>query len=132
VGEDERFSVAAYAVVTNERDEVLLTRRRDGGEWVLPGGSLGAGEAPWETVTREVREETGLELEEVRLTGIYAKRSERDLVLVFGAAGVRGARVAQTNAIASSSSIRVSSPTGRASAIASASATRLRPVSARF
>ena len=84
------FSLAAYAVVTNEHDEVLLTRRRDGGEWVLPGGSVEEGEAPWEAVAREVREETGLEIGDLRLTGVYTKRRERDLVLVFSAAAVRG------------------------------------------
>ena len=86
---DERFSLAAYAVVRNERSDVLLTRRRDDGDWVLPGGSVEQGEAPWEAVAREVREETGLEIGEVHLVGLYVKRSERDLVLVFRA-GVTG------------------------------------------
>jgi 8-oxo-dGTP pyrophosphatase MutT (NUDIX family) len=90
MGRDGRFSVAAYAVVANERDEVLLTRRRDGGEWVLPGGSVEEGEAPWEAVAREVREESGLEIGDVRLVGIYAKRREHDLVLMFTAPAVRG------------------------------------------
>jgi 8-oxo-dGTP pyrophosphatase MutT (NUDIX family) len=83
--DDERFSLAAYVVLTNEGDQVLITRRRDGGEWVLPGGSVEQGEAPWEAVAREVREETGVEITDVRLTGLYAKRSERDVVLVFRA-----------------------------------------------
>ena len=87
---DERFWVAAYAVVTNERGEILLTRRRDGGEWVLPGGSVADGEAPWEAVAREVNEETALEIDELRLTGLYAKRQERDLVFVFSARPVGG------------------------------------------
>jgi 8-oxo-dGTP pyrophosphatase MutT (NUDIX family) len=90
MAEDARFSVAAYAVVTNDRDEVLLTSRRGGGEWVLPGGSVEAGEAPLGDGGREVCEETGLEIGDVRLAGVYAKRSERDLVFLFGATVVRG------------------------------------------
>jgi 8-oxo-dGTP diphosphatase len=81
----DRFSVAAYAVVRNERGEVLLTRRRDGDEWVLPGGTVEHGEPPWDAMVREVREETGLEVEVDRLVGAYAKKREADLVLVFEA-----------------------------------------------
>jgi 8-oxo-dGTP pyrophosphatase MutT (NUDIX family) len=40
----------------------LLTRRRGQEEWVLAGGSVKEGEAPWEAETREVREETGVVL----------------------------------------------------------------------
>ena len=39
-------SVAAYAVIAAERDEVLLTQRRESNDWVLPGGSVKAGEPP--------------------------------------------------------------------------------------
>jgi 8-oxo-dGTP diphosphatase len=85
-----RFSLAAYAVITNESGEVLLTRRREGGEWVLPGGSVEEGEAPWEAVAREVREETGLEIGRLRLTSVYAKRREGDLVFVFRADASHG------------------------------------------
>jgi 8-oxo-dGTP diphosphatase len=80
---DARFTVAAYAVVENERGEVLLTRRRESDDWVLPGGSVKDEEAPWEAVVREVAEETGLEIALGRLTGVYAKRSEGDIVFVF-------------------------------------------------
>jgi 8-oxo-dGTP diphosphatase len=86
------FSVAAYAVVRNERGEVLLTRRRDGDEWVLPGGSMERRESPWDAVVRETREETGLEIEIERLVGVYAKRQEADLVFAFSAL-IRGGRM---------------------------------------
>jgi 8-oxo-dGTP diphosphatase len=88
--DEERFSIAAYAVIQNDRDEVLLTRRSATGEWVLPGGSVEGGEAPWEALVREVCEETGLEAAITRLTGVYAKRREGDLVFVFAAAATGG------------------------------------------
>lgn len=55
---------AAYAVVANAADEVLLVRasaRSDfPGRWFLPGGGLGHGEHPRDAVLRELVEETGL------------------------------------------------------------------------
>jgi 8-oxo-dGTP diphosphatase len=87
---DDNFSVAAYAVVENDRGELLLTRRRESDDWVLPGGSVEGEEAPWEAVVREVAEETGLEIALRRLVGVYAKRSERDIVFVFAASAIAG------------------------------------------
>ena len=84
------FTVAAYAVVENDRGELLLTRRRQSDDWVLPGGSVEDEEAPWEAVVREVAEETGLKITLGRLIGVYAKRSEHDLVFVFAASPVGG------------------------------------------
>jgi 8-oxo-dGTP diphosphatase len=88
--EDGRFSVAAYAVVTTDGGEVLLTRRRGREEWVLPGGSVEEEEAPWDAVAREVLEETGLEIVDTRLVGVYVKPPERDLVFVFRATAASG------------------------------------------
>jgi len=87
---EERFSVAAYAVVEDDRGAVLLTRRRDSDDWVLPGGSVEDEEAPWEALVREVAEETGLTIALRELIGVYAKRSERDLVFVFAASALGG------------------------------------------
>jgi 8-oxo-dGTP diphosphatase len=85
-----KFSVAAYAVIQDERGRVLLTRRSDGDEWVLPGGTVEAGEPPWDAVVREVREESGLEVEVERLVGVYVKKRETDLVFGFAARVVGG------------------------------------------
>ena len=62
--------VGATAVVVDGEGRVLTMRRRGGG-WCLPGGNADPGEGPEETVVREVREETGLDVEPVELVDAY-------------------------------------------------------------
>jgi ADP-ribose pyrophosphatase YjhB (NUDIX family) len=63
--------VAVGAVVRNDRGEILLIERTDNGLWALPGGAQEIGESVKDAVRREVREETGIEVEVTGLTGIY-------------------------------------------------------------
>lgn len=63
---------AASAVVSNEKGEILLTKRSDNGLWTIPGGAMEPGECIADTAVREVEEETGLEVRVTRLVGIYS------------------------------------------------------------
>jgi ADP-ribose pyrophosphatase YjhB (NUDIX family) len=60
------------AVVLDGEGRILLQRRSDNGLWGLPGGSVEIGEAVRDAIKREVREETGLTVEVVRLIGVYS------------------------------------------------------------
>jgi len=62
---------AASAVVTDGEGRVLLQRRRDSGLWALPGGVMEMGDSLPGAAVREVREETGLEVEITGLVGTY-------------------------------------------------------------
>jgi ADP-ribose pyrophosphatase YjhB (NUDIX family) len=58
-------------------EQVLLLRRAiepAQGCWDIPGGFLEEDEHPREGVIREVREETGLEIEDLELLGFYVDR----------------------------------------------------------
>jgi ADP-ribose pyrophosphatase YjhB (NUDIX family) len=63
---------AVTAVVEDDQNRVLLIHRIDNDRWALPGGQVEVGERVAETVVREVREETGIEVEVLGLTGIYS------------------------------------------------------------
>ncbi len=78
-----RFTLGAFAVITNERGEVLLCHRRDMDWWNLPGGGVESGERPDEAVIREVREECGLIVVVEALCGLYLKSYRDDLVFTF-------------------------------------------------
>lgn len=72
----EKLRVAAYAVCVRD-GQVLLARSPapDGTpEWVLPGGGMEHGEDPYDTVRREVTEETGYRIEVTGLLGVDSLR----------------------------------------------------------
>lgn len=62
---------SASAIVTDEQGRILLVKRRDNTLWALPGGGHDIGESIEQTAVREVKEETGLDVEITGLTGIY-------------------------------------------------------------
>jgi ADP-ribose pyrophosphatase YjhB (NUDIX family) len=62
----------ACALVVDDEGRLLLVRRAHdphGGTWDLPGGFLEEAETPLDALRRELREETGLEIEPVEFAG---------------------------------------------------------------
>jgi hypothetical protein len=59
--------VAVAAVVSNADKEILLTQRADSGWWLYPVGWADVGYSASEIAMKEVREETGIECEPVRM-----------------------------------------------------------------
>ncbi len=62
--------VAVGAVVGNDRDELLLVKRADSGVWLYPTGWADVGYSASEVVVKEVHEETGMEVEPVRIIAV--------------------------------------------------------------
>lgn len=82
-------------VVLNREDEILLVRHKKGNKsyWVLPGGRLEYGETFAECAVREVKEETGLEVQVERflfLSEAIAPDRSRHIVNIFIKAKVIG------------------------------------------
>jgi ADP-ribose pyrophosphatase YjhB (NUDIX family) len=59
-------------LVLDEQRRVLLIERADTKDWGLPGGFMEPGESFEETGVREVREETGLEIGDLQLIGVFS------------------------------------------------------------
>ncbi len=66
-------------IITLNRKVLLIRRRNEPLGWALPGGFIDFGESAEEAAVREAKEETGLDVEIVRLVGVYSdpKRDPR-------------------------------------------------------
>jgi len=78
-----RHSVSVAGVITDDHGRALLIQRRDNHRWEPPGGVLELGETIHDGLLREVREETGLDIQPMSLTGIYKNMPRGIIALVF-------------------------------------------------
>ena len=69
----------AAAIIVNDKGQILLQSRTDNERWGLPGGCQELGERFEETVIREVKEETNLDITEdnLELVGIISGGTRR-------------------------------------------------------
>ena len=72
VGHDVVMTVGCGVLIENEKGEVLLQKRSDTGEWCVPGGALEPGETYIEAATRELSEEVGIKVSDLKLFGLYS------------------------------------------------------------
>ena len=84
----DKFTVSAAAVILNENGEVLILNHalRFYCGWGLPGGFLERGEQPEDGIRREIREETGIEMECLRL--IRTRVIDGHVEVIFAAKAV--------------------------------------------
>ena len=62
---------AAAVALFDGDGRILLLRRKDNDKWTMPGGTMEFGESLVECAVREVREETGFDIEISGLIGTY-------------------------------------------------------------
>src|SRR6185295_3487528 len=80
-----RFTVTAGAIVSDDAGRVLLLRHRfrPGSGWGMPGGFIEQGEQPEDALRRELREEIGLEVAELKLFTVRAFKRPKQVEIVF-------------------------------------------------
>ncbi|MDJ0568172.1 MAG: NUDIX hydrolase [Pleurocapsa sp. MO_192.B19] len=72
VGHRPLIIAGAAVLISDRRNSLLLQHRQDNHQWGLIGGSMEIGESLSETAWREAKEETGLELHELKWFGIFS------------------------------------------------------------
>jgi NAD+ diphosphatase len=82
-----RFTVTAGAVIFNDKREVLLLKHRfrAGSGWGLPGGFMEHGEQPVDALRRELREEIGLEVDDVEVFAARSFKKPKQVEVLFRA-----------------------------------------------
>lgn len=71
----------ATAIIQYPNDMILLIKRNTRpflGYWALPGGRMDPGETLHQTVIREIKEETGLDIEILKVLGNYIEVGIKD------------------------------------------------------
>jgi 8-oxo-dGTP diphosphatase len=65
----KKFTASVGVIITNADEKILLLEHilRPGSGWGIPGGFIEHGEQPDQAVHRELREETGIKLENVKM-----------------------------------------------------------------
>jgi ADP-ribose pyrophosphatase YjhB (NUDIX family) len=76
--------LSAMAWIVNEYGHVLMVRQAQGNKlWTLPGGKVRRSEPVAKALEREVREETGLGIAEMRLAAVYDRVPRNNLTVLF-------------------------------------------------
>lgn len=80
--------VGQKAIVLNSENKILVLQRSDkspmGGKWSLPGGGLEDGEEPYESIKREINEETTLTISHIEPFYIKSYKENGDFVVIIG------------------------------------------------
>lgn len=72
VGHEPLIGLGATTLVFNDKNELLLNLRTDTNTWGIPGGSMELYETIEETAVRELKEETGIDANELELVTILS------------------------------------------------------------
>lgn len=130
--------IPASNLLVVDDDAILLQRRRDTGQWALPGGAQDIGDTAAQCAVRECLEETGIVAEITGFLGVYSNpnrivaytdgeiRQQYENAYIGARSAVRPPPTTRPTASASSSP-RTSTSTTSTPACASRSATTLHP-----
>ena len=95
------FTVSVGAIVTNEEGKVLLLDHvfRPASGWGMPGGFINEDEQPAEAARREIAEEIGLRIENIRLVGVRTIRRHVEILFRAEASGEGAVKSAEIKSV---------------------------------
>ena len=70
IGHDKFIHPAARIIIENDQNEILFIERADNGKIGIPAGALEENETIETCIRREVKEETGLDIQDLHVIGI--------------------------------------------------------------
>ena len=76
VGHEKVILNFAGGILANEEGKILLQLRGDKKTWAIPGGAMELGESSLDTCRREFFEETGIQVQVLRLLNVYTNFEE--------------------------------------------------------
>lgn len=84
--------LVAGVIVEMDRKLVMIKRDLEPGQglWTFPAGFVDRGEVVETAAKREVREETGLEVELTELVGVYSRDGDTNILMVYAGKATDG------------------------------------------
>lgn len=81
IGHEPILVCACGCLIFNEKGQVLLQKRCDDNLWGNPGGSMELGETIYDTIIREIKEETNLDIEQkdLKIFNIYSGEEQHHI-----------------------------------------------------
>jgi 8-oxo-dGTP pyrophosphatase MutT (NUDIX family) len=70
IGNEFLLMPSVAALIRNDDGRILFVQHVEG-RWQLPGGAVDPGERPAEAMRRECLEEAGIEVEPIRIAGVF-------------------------------------------------------------
>jgi len=91
---EDRFTVTIAAVVVDDQNRVLLLNHvfRPGFGWGIPGGFIKSREQPEDALRRELQEEVGLEVTDVKLITVVTHSHVNQVIIPFSCKPVGNAK----------------------------------------
>ena len=96
-----KFTASVAVIVFNEKDEVLLLDHvlRPQSGWAIPGGFMNFGEQPAVALEREICEETGLKLKNLKMFRVRTIEKHIEILFRAEADGVAEVKSFEINAV---------------------------------